>query len=363
MAHPAVSLSVIVPFYRGLESLARCLTGVRRAAGRLGRECEILVAADGASEDPEPLVEACGARLLRLDGPRGPAVSRNRAAAQATADILVFVDSDVVVHDDALCLLAQRFGQDPGVDAVFGCYDDCPADPGLVSRSKNLAHAFIHGQASHHAVTFWAGLGAVRADAFRRVGGFDERFVRPSVEDIDLGYRLTASGSRIVSDPTLRCTHLKRWTLAGSVLSDVLDRGVPWTQLILRGGHLRDDLNLARRYRVCVVSAFVAACALPLAWVTPWAFVVFAAMLGVIAMFERPYLVFVARAAGWSAVPGALGLRVVHHLASGVSFVVGAALFVVQATIGVSLPGALPLAAWHASDARSAPGQGSSERA
>ena len=86
------------------------------------------------------------------------------------------------------------------IGAVFGAYDESPAAPGLVSQAKNLAHAFVHHGSPGNAVTFWAGLGAVRTQVFLAVNGFDERFGRPSIEDIDLGYRLTAAGFGIVPD-------------------------------------------------------------------------------------------------------------------------------------------------------------------
>ena len=55
----------------------------------------------------------------------------------------------------------------------------------------------------------------------------------PSVEDIELGMRLTAAGSAIVLDPAIQGTHLKRWTLVQMVRTDLFKRGIPWVQLLL----------------------------------------------------------------------------------------------------------------------------------
>lgn len=120
------------------------------------------------------------------------------------------------------------------VGAVFGSYDDAPADPGFLSQYRNLYHRWVHLRGAGDAETFWAGCGAVRTRIFRDVGGFDEaRFPRPQIEDIELGYRIRDAGWRIVLDPDIQATHLKRWTLGGMMRTDLLDRGVPWMRLLL----------------------------------------------------------------------------------------------------------------------------------
>src|SRR5262249_15079567 len=168
-------------------------------------------------DDPSFVAEEAGARVLAIDGPRGPAVARNRGGADASGDLIVFVDSDVVVSDQALTRFVALFTAEPDLAAAFGAYDEDPADAGFISVARNLAHSFIHQRSRRDAQTFWAGLGAVRAKVFAAVGGFDERFAHPSVEDIDLGYRVRAAGFRIVLDSSIRGKHLKRWTFRSSV--------------------------------------------------------------------------------------------------------------------------------------------------
>src|SRR5262249_20071427 len=58
-------------------------------------------------------------------------------------------------------------------------------------------------------------------------------------------------------DPELSVKHLKKWTFWGLVKSDVFDRGVPWTELILRDRHMPNDLNLQLSQRVSVALVFV----------------------------------------------------------------------------------------------------------
>ena len=87
-------------------------------------------------------------------------------AARATGDVLVFVDADVLPHRDAFRRIRSAFRGQPELIAVFGSYDDSPPAPGAVSGFRNLLHHYVHQQASGDADTFWAGLGAIRREAF-----------------------------------------------------------------------------------------------------------------------------------------------------------------------------------------------------
>jgi GT2 family glycosyltransferase len=344
-----MQFSVVVPFHRNLAQLSQCLSAVRGAILNLPEGAsvrEIIVVADGAPDNQARLAASNGARVLAIAGPLGPAAARNRGAAAATGDVLVFVDSDVVISSRSLGQLARRFEADPDFGAVFGAYDEHPADPGFFSQGRNLAHSFIHQRSAGEASTFWAGLGAVRAKLFERVGGFDERFGRPSVEDIDLGYRMRAAGGRILLDPEIQGQHLRRWTLGGSVATDIKDRGIPWTQLLHRYGGLHDDLNVTRAYRACVVLAYVLVLCLVLA---PWWPALLAAVPLVVLslwLLDRPYYQFFVRRRGPAYAVAWFPVHVLHHLCNGISFAVGTLLYACRRWTGVSLPGTLPGTTW-----------------
>ena len=109
----------------------------------------------------------------------------------------MFVDADVAVHPDAFTRLRAAFAADRDLVAVYGSYDDSPADRATVSAFRNLLHHHVHQSGAGPAETFWTGLGAVRRSHFLAVGGFDEaRYPHPSIEDIDFGHRLAPTGAR-----------------------------------------------------------------------------------------------------------------------------------------------------------------------
>jgi hypothetical protein len=118
-------------------------------------------------------------------------------------------------------------------------------------------HCFVHQNGKRTASTFWSGCGAIRRSVFLKYGGFDESYQRPAIEDIELGYRLSRNHCKIVLDKNIVVKHLKRWTFWGLLKTDVFDRGIPWTELILRDRFLPNDLNLQVSQRISVALVFV----------------------------------------------------------------------------------------------------------
>lgn len=318
--HPA--LSVIVPVRDGEHFLRQSLTALRSSDLPPG-EWELIVVDDSSRDRSAEVAAGYADTVLRLvNGPGGAAFARNRGAEVARGSVLVFVDADVCVHPDALRSMTKVFEHESGVSAVFGAYDLAPAAGGLTSQYRNLLHRYIHQRDAGDAVTFWAGCGAIRADVFDRCGGFDESPSLVAVEDIELGYRMSARGYRIVLRPEIQGKHLKRWTLRSMIVTDVRDRGVPWMRLLINQKRRpAAALNLRVSEQICTVLVALACLALVL-WLwtgaEPW-LVVAAAAITTMLVINGPLLAWLARQRSWGFALGAVPFRLLYYALNAVS--------------------------------------------
>ncbi len=325
------SVAVLVPAYNAAATLGACLSAL--ASGP--HAASILVVDDGSTDDTAAIARRHGAGVLRIHGPSGPAAARNAGVAVTTADILLFVDADVIASPAAVSTLLGAFDTEHDLAAAFGSYDANPAARSVTSRFKNLLHHFVHQQADARSTSFWAGFGAIRRDAFDIVGGFDAaRYPRPSIEDIELGTRLWRAGLRVRLVREAQVTHVKAWTLRQLVTTDVRDRAYPWTRLLLDTRAPAHDLNLRTRDRVSAIVAWSLVAAVVTSAVAPrtGAAAALTAVVLLVVLNRRLYRFF-AGAGGWRFATAAFGLHLLYYLYSSATYGVGVLLHLARSRV------------------------------
>jgi cellulose synthase/poly-beta-1,6-N-acetylglucosamine synthase-like glycosyltransferase len=328
MAEPKVS--VIVPACNAAPYIARCLQALGPGSSS---DHEVIVVDDASIDDTPALAAAAGARVIRLPTNGGPSRARNAGAREARGEYLFFVDADVIVHESAMDQARAFLDDHADVAAVFGSYDAQPPAKGLITQYRNLLHHFIHQTGQRDASTFWSGCGAIRRRVFLAAGGFDERNFPRCIEDIELGYRLRRAGQSIALDPTLLCTHLKRWTLISMVKTDVCCRALPWARLNRAHGSGPDDLNIKQSQKLSVLLTGMALLAVPLACFSLWALAVAgAALVAIVALNWGLFSFFMRTRGPWFALR-CVPLHLLYFLYSGASL----ALFQLAALFGVEL--------------------------
>ncbi len=312
-------ISIIIPVYNGEKFLPGCLDALKSTSYP---QYELIVVDDCSTDRSVEISCDKGARVLRMPRQSGPGGARNLGAQEARGDVLLFVDADVVVKPDTIERVAADFVDHPEIAAVFGSYDDEPAEKNFISQYKNLFHRFVHQQARIEAETFWAGCGAIRRDVFLAVNGFDaERYPRPAIEDIELGYRMRAQGHRILLDKQLQAKHLKRWTLKSMLHADIFCRAVPWSILIFESKGMVNDLNLQTTDRISAGLLGLSLLLLPFSVLVPQLLLLIAVLLAIIAILNHKLYRFFFQRKGLAFAILVFPLHLLYYFYSSATFV------------------------------------------
>ena len=204
-----IDISVVVPTYNRLETLARVIPSLM--AQSLAPERYEVIVADSNSSDGTAEYLAREPRVRHLPGAyTGRASARNAGIAAANGRIVLFNDSDIIASRDLLERHLAR--HESGRCAVVGLevqvrsYDEYLGKSASVP-SRDSLHPPNRKRLSW--LYFLTGNASVAKRDLDTVGGFDESFTGYGHEDLELGYRLEESGVRIVYEPRAVNYHLQ----------------------------------------------------------------------------------------------------------------------------------------------------------
>src|SRR5689334_191193 len=191
-AGPRPRMSVVIPVYNAAATLAECLT---RLCSSTFADFEIVMVDDGSTDQSRAIAANFPVRVVPTAGRVGPAAAQNLGARVAEGDVLLFIDSDVMVRPDTIERIVACFerGDVEGVMAVQAAE---MRHRDLVSQYKNIWMRWTYARKTVDVPLFYTTAAAIRRDVFLRAGGFDQAYATPNVEDTAFGQRLARLGIR-----------------------------------------------------------------------------------------------------------------------------------------------------------------------
>ena len=194
-----LSYSVIVPAYNEGKLIGACVRAL--GAQSVARDTyEILVVDDASVDGTAAIARAAGAdRVLTIEH-GGAAAARNAGVRAARGDLVLFTDADCAPHPRWIESIVAPFS-DPAVTGVKGTYRT--RQEGLVARLVQLEFEMRYERMATLLVIDFID---TYAAAYRRrvlveEGGFATDYPVPSAEDVDLSFRLSQRGHRLVFAP------------------------------------------------------------------------------------------------------------------------------------------------------------------
>jgi glycosyltransferase involved in cell wall biosynthesis len=203
---PEIHASVVIPTYNRAHLLGRVLESFARQTADLA-SFEIIVVDDGSTDDTEATWRAYADRLdtryVRLEH-TGSAAAKNAGIGAARGELIMFADDDDLAGPE---LVREHFRVHtdhpaPEVGVLgYGTWDRALPITELMyyvtevgqflSSYRKLRHGDVLDY--HH---FWSGRVSLKRRLLLKSGGFDTEL--PALEDVELGYRLSGLGLRII---------------------------------------------------------------------------------------------------------------------------------------------------------------------
>ncbi len=200
MTSGAPTLAVIIPTHNRRASVERTLRAFSTQSC-LTRSVEAIIVADGCDDGTAEIARERWPMPVRVleQTRQGAAAARNRGAATATADVLIFLDDDIEVRPRFVSAHVRAHGDDPR-RVVIGYLPPNVQErrdffavmlrswwEAMFDRMRDPGHRFSYSD-------LLSGNFSIRRSFFWQAGGFDEAF--QCHEDYELGFRLVRAGAR-----------------------------------------------------------------------------------------------------------------------------------------------------------------------
>jgi GT2 family glycosyltransferase len=199
-----MKVAVIIPTRDRHDALRACLTRVTSA----DPELDIVVSDDGNVEVTRQVLGADFPNVRFVQGPRqGPAANRNHGAAQAEADLLVFLDDDCVPNTNLIEVYREATVRFPNAGVFEGRIS-------ALGSPKGFGDIAPVNETGGH---LWSCNFAIRSSVFRELHGFDDRFCFAANEDMDIYVRAKKIVD-IVFVPEAQVFHRYETRLGGKML-------------------------------------------------------------------------------------------------------------------------------------------------
>ena len=190
-------ISIVVPTYNRRHILSRTLPSLLGQRDP-GAEYEVIVVVDGSTDGTVEMLSRgeWGPRLRIVRQPnRGQARARNRGAAEAQGEILLFLDDDMIAAPDLVSTHREAHGssRERVVLGQMGLADGVRRSflkQGVAEWGREFASRVSAPGYTFRFDDWHSGHASISRSLFLGVGGFDESFVAYGNEDYELGLRL-----------------------------------------------------------------------------------------------------------------------------------------------------------------------------
>ena len=199
-------ISIVIPMYNAGKIIENVLQSLEN---QTDKNFEIIIVDDVSTDDSVEIVKKHSLEPIILPKNGGPSRARNVGVKNAKADVILFMDTDVILCPDVIEKLIEMF-KDQSINVVAGINDTKNHYNNFISDYENLYISYMYHNLVNFASGFYTCFTVIRKNVFNNVGGFNEN-IRMS-EDTEFGHRLLRKGYKINLNKKIVFSHIKEYT-------------------------------------------------------------------------------------------------------------------------------------------------------
>ena len=205
-------LSVVIPAHNSEETIEACLKAIKKS---VYHDYELIVVDDGSSDKTRFIAEKYADNLIGYSKNLGRIHARISGFKAAKGEIIVNIDSDVVVKADTLTKIADYFSEHREIDALTGLLAKEHHNQNFFSQYKNLYMHYIFSKLPEKITFLYGSIYAIRHN-LTKIFASNVKIA----DDTALGQELTVLGKKIAFLKNIEVIHLKRYGLFSFIKND-----------------------------------------------------------------------------------------------------------------------------------------------
>ncbi len=214
-----IKITIVIPVYNSANTLQECLCAIYRSSYPAH---EVIVVDDCSADESVQIASKFPCKIIKLKTNSGAATARNRGAKSAIGNVICFLDSDVVLPENALSIIIESFKQNKDISGVIGLLSNKIRYKNLCSRYKNSYMHYTYMKLPTDVAVFYTSIASIKKDVFLNCGGFDENYKSASIEDLEFGQRLVSHGYKLYLNKNIQVEHIRHYSLKAMLKTGII---------------------------------------------------------------------------------------------------------------------------------------------
>tara|TARA_Y100000310_G_C20700067_1_gene828939 strand:+ start:279 stop:1169 length:891 start_codon:yes stop_codon:yes gene_type:complete len=199
-----LKLSIVIPSFNSEKTLEQTLHSIYDSDYK---DFEVIFVDDRSNDNSVQIAKKFPVNVVLLEKNSGAAVARNRGTKEANGEIIVFVDSDVVLYPDTFSKIDKAFNEET-ISAIQTIYSKENTLNNFASQYQNLYQHYNFNLIKLKYIQ----IASTYCFAIRKKDYIPFDIVKKTAEDGEWGFKISQRG-KILFDKDIEVKHLQKFTL------------------------------------------------------------------------------------------------------------------------------------------------------